>query len=174
MDNQNQENLKELFTRFYDAEQAESCVEDLCTGERIFDVHAAPEPDARLIASIKANIASSLSQRKAKRFRRRLYEAAGVAAAIVVLAITSVQLLDKSDLPLGKEVYTASLLPTVIWESDDIAADDADLAVFTAEVDQIEYEIHTLQSGEESIESEGTLTELEMELAEINDEFWKG
>lgn len=174
MDDHNQENLKELFATFFDAEQAESYVEDVHQAERIFQEHPAPEPDAMLIANVKANIAISLGSRRVKRFRRRLYEVAGIAAAIVILAIASVQLLETSDLPPEKDVYTASLLPTVIWESDNIAADDADLAIFTAEVEQIEYEIHTLQSGEESIDSEGPVTELEVELAEINDEFWKG
>ena len=100
--------------------------------------------------------------------------AAGIAAAVVILAIVSVQMFETSNIPSGNGVYRASLLPTAIWESDNIAADDADLAVFTAEIEQIEYEIRTLQSGEELNESESSITELEMELEEINSDFWKG
>jgi hypothetical protein len=116
----------------------------------------------------------SLVSRKARRFKRRLYEAAGIAAAIVVLATVGLQMFGPSDVQPGNGIYTASILPTAIWESDNIAADDADLAVFTAEIEQIEYEVHNLQSGEDIGESENSVTELEMELEEINTDFWKG
>lgn len=174
MDDQNQENLKELFATFFDAEQAESYVEDFRRAEQILHEHPAPEPDDKLLANIKAEMAFSLGSRRAKRFRRRLYEAAGIAAAIVVLATVSLQMFGPSDIQPGNGVYTASILPTAIWESDNIAADDADLVVFTAEIEQIEYEVRTLQSGEEAGESENSITELEMELEEINSDFWKG
>jgi hypothetical protein len=174
MDDQNQENLKELVAKFFDAEQAESCLEDFRKAEQILNEHPAPEPDDMLIANIKAEMMVSLASRKAKRFRRRLYEAAGIAAAIVILATVSVQMLKTPDIQSGNGVYTASILPTAIWESDNIAADDADLAVFTAEIEQIEYEVHTLQSGDQTRESENSVTELEMELEEINADFWKG
>jgi hypothetical protein len=103
-----------------------------------------------------------------------LYEAAGVAAAIIILAIVGLQLFEKSDIQPTNGVYTASIIPTAIWESDNIAADDTELAVFTAEIEQIETEIRTLESGEDFSENESTVTELEMELVEINSDFWKG
>lgn len=175
MDDRNQENLRELLATFFDAEQVDNYADDFQQAEQVFQTHPAPEPDDRLIANIKTDIALSLARRKAKRFRRRLFEAvAGVAAAIAILAIVSLQFSEKPTKQPGNSAYTASLLPTALWESDDIAADDADLAVFTAEIDQIEYEIHTLESGEDITESETSVTELEMELAEINMDFWKG
>jgi len=174
MDDQNQENLRELLATFFDAEQVDSYAEDFQQAEQVFHQHPAPEPDDRLIANIKTEIAISLGRRRVKRFKRWLYEAAGVAAAIVILAIISLQLFEKPVNQPGNNSYTASLLPTALWESNDIAADDVDLAVFTAEIEQIEYEVHTLESGEDITESETSVTELEMELAEINTDFWKG
>lgn len=174
MDQQNQENLTELFSTFFDAEQTQSYIEDFRKTEQMLHEHPAPEPDEMLIAHIKAEMGIRLVSRKAKHFRRMLYEAASVAAAIVVLSIVGLQLVEKPNTPPGNGVYTASLLPTALWESDNIVADDADLAFFTAEIEQIEYEVHTLQSGEEPIESETSVTELETELAEINSDFWKG
>lgn len=174
MDDQHQENLKELFATFFDAEQAESYVEEFCQAEQVFSKYPTPEPDEMLIANIKAEVAISLGSRRAICFKRRLYEAAGIAAAIVILTIVSVQLFDRSDIPSSNSVSTASLLPTAIWESDDIAVDDVDLVVFTAEIEQIENEVLILQSGEEPSENESTITELEMELEEINSDFWKG
>jgi hypothetical protein len=174
MDGQNQENLKELIERFFDAERAESCGEDFRKAEQILREYPAPEPDDMLIANIKAEIAMRLGSRKATRLRRLLCDVAGVAAAIVILAAVSMQLFVEPDGHRGNGVYTASIIATAVWESDDIAADDVDLAVFTAEIEQIENEVLTLQAGEEAGESESTLTELETELAEINSDFWKG
>lgn len=172
MENRNQENLRELFEKFFDAEQAESCVEDIQKAEQILREHPAPEPDDMLIANIKAEIAMRLQAARAHRFRRIVYEVVGAAAAILIVAAVSLQLFEK-DGP-GPGVVYASLITTAIWESDDIAADDEDLAAFTAQIEQIEDEVQTLQSGEETGNGDSTLAELEMELIEINSDFWKG
>ena len=173
MENRNRENLRELFEKFFDAEQAESCVEDIQKAEQIFREHPAPEPDDMLIANIKAEIAMRLQARRAHHFRRVIYEVAGAAAVILFFATVSLQLFIK-DPPGHGEVVYASLIPTAIWESNDIAADDEDLAVYTAQIEQIEDEVQTLQSGEDTGSGDSTIVELEMELIEINGDFWKG
>jgi hypothetical protein len=173
MEDRNQENLRGLFEKFFDAEQAESCVEDIQKAEQIFREHPAPEPDDVLIANIKAEIAMRLQAARAHRFRRIIYEVAGVAAAILIIAAVSLQLFEKDTSRPG-EIVIASLIPTAIWESNDIAADDDDLAVFTAQIEQIEDEVQALQSGEDTGNGDSTLAELEMELIEINSDFWKG
>jgi hypothetical protein len=173
MEDRNQENLRELFEKFFDAEQAESCVEDIQKADQIFREHPAPEPDDMLIANIKAEIALRLQSGRAHRFRRIIYEVAGAAAAILIIAAVSLQLFQQG--PSGPpEVAYASLIPTAIWESNDIAADDEDLAVFTAQIEQIEDEVLALQSGEDTGNGDSTIAELEMELIEINSDFWKG
>jgi len=173
MEDRNQENLRELFEKFFDAEQAESCVDDIQKAEQIFREHPAPEPDDMLIANIKAEIAMRLQAVRAHRFRRIIYEVIGAAAAILIVAGVSLQLLEKEPTGPGEYVY-ASLIPTAIWESNNIAVDDEDLAVFTAQIEQIEDEMQTLQSGEDTLNGESTIAELEMELIEINSDFWKG
>jgi len=68
-----------------------------------------------------------------------------------------------------------SIIPTAIWESDDITAADADLAIFTTEIEQIEDELMSLQLGEDDGNGDSSVSELEMELIEINNsDFWKG
>ena len=173
MENRNRENLRELFEKFFDAEQAERCVEDIQKAEQIFRENPAPEPNDMLIANIKAEIAMRLQARRAHRFRRIIYEVAGVAAAILIVAAVSLQLFEKGTPPNGDFIY-ASLIPTEIWISDNIAVDDEDLAVFTAQIEQIEDEMQTLQSGEDTGNGDSTIVELEMELIEINGDFWKG
>ncbi|TSA54496.1 MAG: hypothetical protein D4R45_03915 [Planctomycetaceae bacterium] len=173
MENRNSENLRELFEKFFDAEQAESCVEDIQKAEQIFREHPAPEPDDMLIANIKAEIAMRLQAARAHRFRRIIYEVVGAVAAILIVAAVSLQLFEK-DTPQNRDFNQASLIPTELWISNDIAADDEDLAVYTAQIEQIEDEVMALQSGEDTGNGDSTIVELEMELIEINSDFWKG
>ena len=173
MNSQNEENLKELFERFADAEQAEKHVEDVQKAEQILREYPAPKPDDMLIANIKAEIAMRMPARRAYVFRRMVYKVAAVAAAVVILAAVSLRLFEK-DVVEPQRVAYASLIPRAIWESDDIAADDVDLAIFTAEAEQIEDEVLTLQFGEDGSNGERAVSELEMELIEIEGDFWKG
>ncbi|MCP4611505.1 MAG: hypothetical protein GY845_22565 [Planctomycetes bacterium] len=171
MNSQNDENMKELFERFLNAEQAESGVEDIQMGEQILREHPAPEPDSMLIANIKAEIAMRLPAKRTNVFRKIAYKMIYAAAAILVISAISLNLLDKNMEPAPRQYGT--IIPTSIWESDDIATDDADLAIYTIEIEQIEDELRSLQSGEDIGDSDSSLSELEMELVAINNDFWK-
>ena len=172
MNSRNDENLKELFERFLSAEQAESGVEDIQKGEQILREHPAPEPDNMLIANIKAEIAMRLPAKRTNVFTKIAYRAAYAAAAILVISAVSLSLFDNGARESGPEQY-GSIIPTAIWESDDITTDDADLAIFTIEIEQIEDELRTLQLGESTVNGDSSLSELEMELVAINNDFWK-
>jgi len=173
MKRRNEENLKELFEKFMDAEQAESCLEDVQKAEQILREHPAPEPDGMLIANIKAEIAMRLPARRTDILKHITYKAACAAAAVVFITAIGLNLLQKGPSePNGMQL--TSIIPTAIWESDDIAADDTDLAIFTTEIEQIEEELLTLQEDDHG-NGDSTITELEMELIEINNsDFWKG
>jgi len=174
MNNENQENLKELFEKFLDAEQAEKYVEDVQKAEQILREHPAPEPDDMLIANIKAEIAMRLPARKTYVFKHIAYKAVSIAAAVIFLTAIGLRLFEK-DSGEPRPLQYASIIPTAIWESDDIATDDADLAIFTTEIEQIEDELLVLQFGEEDGNGDSSVSELEMELIEINNsDFWKG
>ncbi len=171
MDGHEPENLKELFERFFDAGQAEGCLDDFQEAERLLRQHPAPEPDEMLIANIKAEIAMRLPAARAEIFRRRVWEMAGIAAAIAVLTLVGVRL---SHGPGRQTGNYASFIPTAIWESTNIAADDADLALFTTEIEQIKDEMLALESDRDAGDGDIAITELEMELVEIDSDFWKG
>ena len=175
MDNRDHENLTELFEKFFDAEQAQECIEDFRKAEQILREHPAPEPDDMLIANIKAEIAMRLPARRAHGFRQMACRAAAVAAAVIILTAISVQFFKNGGRPeTPGRLAQASLITTAIWESDDIATDDVNLATFTAEIEEIENEVLTLQSGERGSNGESTIVELEIELIEISSDFWKG
>ncbi len=175
MENRNHENLSELLGKFFDGEQAESYLKDFQDGERIFRDNPAPEPDDMLIANIKAGIAMRLSARKAELARRRVYRRAVAAAAVFLIAGISTMLFNDTDTRQGPaRLAAASLMPTAIWESDDITADDENLAFFATEIQQIENEVMALESDEDTSESDSAIEELEMELMVISSDFWKG
>ena len=111
-------------------------------------------------------------RRKAKVFRRMVYKAAVIAASVIFLASIGIKLFEKGG--ESERVTAASILPAAIWESDDISADDADLATLTAEIEQIESDVLALQLGENGTNGYEAAAELEMELIEINNDFWKG
>ncbi|MHC4117297.1 MAG: hypothetical protein ACYSWO_07285 [Planctomycetota bacterium] len=172
MEDRNRENLAELLGRFFDAEQVESCLEDVRETERMLADNPAPAPDDMLLADIKAEITMRLPARRAQLARHRTYRRAAVAAAIVIVAAISVTLFNAPPQPAG--LVTASLIPAAIWESDNIAADDEDLAFFATEIEQIENEVTALESDQDASESDSTITDLEMELEDISTDFWKG
>ena len=172
MNAQNEENLKELFEKFVDTKQAEGSVEDIREGDEILFEHAAPEPDKELIADIKAKIARAVLRRRAGGFKRRAYKIASVAAVFIVLAAIGVKLFESGS--RSERFVTASIIPRAIWDSNNIVTDDEDLATLTAEIEQIEGELLALQLGENGRNVYGDLVELEMELIEIDSDFWKG
>jgi hypothetical protein len=173
MEDRSHENLRELFEKFFDAEQAERSVEDIQKAEQIFRENPAPGPNDMLIANIKAEIAVRLQASRAHRFRRIVYEIVSAAAVILFVTMIGLQLFQKPTTESGTIDY-ASIIPTKIWESSDIAVDDEELAVFTTQIEQMEDEVATLQSDDDTGNGDSKLTELEMELVEINSDFWKG
>ena len=68
----------------------------------------------------------------------------------------------------------SSVLPAALWDSEDIAADDVDLAILTAEIKEIEEDVLALELGENGGNGQIDMAELEMELMEINGDFWEG
>jgi len=169
MNGRNEENLKELFEKFLNSEQTEKAVEDFRTAEQILLEHPAPGPDDGLIADIKSEIAEAVLPRQVNVFRRIPYKTAVAAAAVIVVAAITVRLFDKGP---GKVTY-ASIIPEALWESDDISADDVELATFIAEIEQIEGEVLTLELGENGGNGQADVAELEMELIEISSNFWE-
>jgi hypothetical protein len=174
MATQDQENLHELFERFLDPEQAARAVQDVRRAEQILRDNPAPEPDKSLITNIEAEIAQVLQRHKrASAFAGIVCRVAAVAAVVVVATAMSLMFLEKGEHERA-EVTTASMMPRAIWESQDIVADDADLAVLTAEIEQVEEEALSLELGQNGGNGEKSVVELEIELIAIETDFWKG
>ena len=130
-----------MFERFLDSEQAEDAIDDIRRGEEILRQWPAPAPSNELLSRIKSEMAGRLIRSGRRHIRWFASRAAGIAAAFVIIASVWTGL----HRPGGPGVANAaSLIPTAIWESNDIAADDLRLATFTAELECIENEMKAL------------------------------
>jgi hypothetical protein len=167
MNERNEENVKDLFARFLDAEAAEKGAEDIRKGEEILREHTGPEPDGELIADIRAKIVRELVVERTRLTKRVVVRVGAVAAAFLIVAALSVKLFERGG-EEQRKVVKASILPSEIWE------DDGDLATLNAEVEEAEDEAAGLRLGENGGNGEARLVELEIELVEIVSDFWKG
>jgi uncharacterized membrane protein YccC len=167
MEDQTRENLNHLLRQFLDPDQARTARDDIRAGDRLLDAWAAPSPSPETIARIKDEITVTLVKRHRmmSTLRRSL-------AAAAVLAFALLGLLYRSP-TTSPSAFEAGLLPAAIWESDDIAADDLDLARVRAEVRQIEAQVQALDAGEDE-PAVGTVEDFERELTQIEAELRKG
>jgi hypothetical protein len=168
MNGRNEENLKELFERFVEAEQAEKAAEDIRKGEQILRENPTPQPSDELIANIKTEIAASLLYKKENAFRRTAYKTMAVAAGFILLAVIGVKLFEKGK-GEAERVASDSTAPKAVWESESLADE-----TLTDEIEQVENDLLAMQFGENGGNGYEAVTELEMELTEINSDFWKG
>lgn len=170
MGDRSREDIKALFGRFFDADEAEAAGEDMRAGEQIFRTHGAPAPDGELVDFIKVQLAARLARR-----RRLALAYRGFAAAAAVIVVAVIALLGRGPAPPDSPNVTyASIMPTAVWESDDVTADDFELIYFDSEIQRIEAEIRALESGEVNVAPAGSVEEIELELIQIKAEFWKG
>jgi len=170
MQGQEKDELQGLFERFMDSRQAEQAAEDVRRAEELLEDNAAPQPSGELTAEIKGRIEKALTRRYTP--MQIAFRTAAAAAAVVILAAIGVKLFERSGVETGGGQVSA--IPAAVWESDDIAADDAQLAVLADEIEEIESEITALVLGENGGNGLINTEELETEPIEINDDFWKG
>lgn len=172
MNEAERENLDELFGRFLGPAEAQAAAEDIRRGEEIIGNNLAPQVREELAAEIKAEVAVALAHKEASAFRKRVYAAVAGAAAVIIVAVIGAVFFERGN--EAERVAAAWVLPEAIWESDDLAEDDAELVVLTAEIEDIEGDLLAVELGENGGNGQIDSTELEMELTEINGSFWKG
>ncbi len=168
----NKENPKELLEKFLNPEDATDIIDTLDRAEKFLRQNPAPEPDKHIIINIKRQIEETLAARRRVRTFRSVAYRVAVAAAIIIVAAIGTTVFVKDIEETGIRKY-ASIIPRAIWESDDITAADPDLALLTAEMEQIEDEMLALETGGNGNNAERAVAELEMELIAIDSDFGK-
>jgi hypothetical protein len=169
------ENLKELFESFVGPEQAKQAAEDIQRVEQMLEENPAPEPDEELRWQIKERICVALEKRrKVRSYWMPVYRAVAVAAVIIFVFAVSIELFKKpTEVRMGEQKIYAEAIPSQIWDGSNIIEDDAELSVLSAEIAQIEDEFLTVQLGQGYGNGKDNLTELELELMDIDSEFWE-
>ncbi len=162
------DDLKALFERFISVEEAKKATEDIQQADRRLEAYPAPKPSPEVLNRIRIQMIAELSR---KHRRSRIYRFVAAAAAVIIIGIIGI--FGQAPQENAPSINQASLLPTAIWESDDIASDDAELAYFQSEISRIETRIEALKSGEEYTAESSTLDELEIELRMLETQFWK-
>jgi hypothetical protein len=174
MKNNKKENLKELFEKFLDSSKAQQAAEDINRAEQILEKHPAPGPSAQLLQDIKAQVAiKAAARRKTTAFRRIAYRIAAAAAVIVIITSVGIKLFEK-ETPAPKALALDMAIPATTWDSNNLAEDDDYSATLVAEIKQIERDLLALQLDENGSNGLSVVEVLEMELNEINENFWKG
>jgi hypothetical protein len=167
MNNSANENLRKLLAGFMDEAAARQTAEDIENGEKLLGAYSAPQPDERVLAEVKKNVVAMVRRRRTVVFQRRILTAA-VAAAIVVVSVLT--LMRYGNPQNGQQTrMVAASIPSRVWEG----ADDADVTILTAEIENIQSEL----SGAQSDDGGNTNTavgDLETELIEVNGDMWKG
>jgi hypothetical protein len=169
MNNSANENLRKLLAGFMDEATARQTAEDIEKGEEILGANQAPQPDERVLAEVKKNVVAALRRRRTVVFQRRILGAAVAAAIVVVSVLTLIRYGDQTNSQQTRIVAKSVSIPSRVWEG----ADDADVTVLKAEIDNIQSEL----SGAQSDDGGNTSTavgDLETELIEINGDMWKG
>ena len=167
MNNSANENLRELLAGFMDEAAARQTAEDIEKGEEILGAYRAPGPDERVLAEVKRNVVAALRRRRTVVFQRRILTAAVAAAVIVVSVLTLIRYGNPQN---GQQTrMVAASIPSRVWEG----ADDADVTILAAEIENIQSELSGAHSDDGGNGS-NDVGDLETELIEVNGDMWKG
>jgi hypothetical protein len=164
------ENFDQLLEKFFPHDQITVISRDIEAGQEFLHQFPAPKPNPAVLENIKSGIALALKAKKAHTVRFGIYKSMAVAAVLTLAALIGLKSINEQTIQPQKQ---ASIIPAKLWESSEITADDEDLALYSAKVQQIEDELADLHENSYS-DSYSPVADLETELYEIDNDFWKG
>jgi hypothetical protein len=172
MSNRKDKNLDELLKRLY-GNGAKEVGEDIAKGERILREYPDPKPDEETIILLKAKVAKAVAANHERALRRTYYRVAAFAAAVIMIAFVSVQLLERKPVE-SVQVATTVKVTEGISQDDGFFNGEEEMATLSAEVEQVGDEIMALDFGVASEELDDDWIDVEMGLIDIENDFWKG
>jgi hypothetical protein len=167
MNNSANENLRKLLAGFMDEAAARQTAEDIEKGEEILGANQSPQPDERVIAEVKKTVVAALRRQRSVVLQRRILGAAVAAAMIMVSVLALTKYVNQP--PSGQTRVVATAISARVWDG----ADDTDVTVLKAEIENIQSELSGAQSDDGSSGSTA-VGDLEAELIEVNGNMWKG
>ncbi len=163
MSNEN-ENLDELLSSFYDERKTNEFKNNLKSFEDMFD--DSPVPSSQTIDSIKNAVAKKLLS---SRHRNRIFTFRRIAVAAIILLIVLVEINMDSRQPEMPEVVISNITYDLFDESE-----TSQIASLTEQIEQIEDALLSVRLDEYDTYTGDSYLELETVLSEINGNFWKG
>jgi hypothetical protein len=160
------EDLTELFRLWLDPQKARDAAQEVRSAEEMIESYPTPLPAAATLDRVKQQMRHRVIRRRRSHFMEGV---AAVAAAILIVAGLS-----QYGMPGSRSSVGLAMLPAALWESNDIASDDVKLAYFNSEVDRLEAQVQAIESSDSDVSSTGTLDDVELELFQIDTDFWKG
>jgi hypothetical protein len=157
------EDLTGLFRLWLNPQGARDAAKDVEVVDRMIEAHPAPLPAPALLDRIKKQV----QVRSIHRRRTHFMEGATAVAAAIMIVV------GLSQFGPSRTRGFASL-PTALWESDDIASDDLKLTYLNSEVARLEAQVQAIDNSESESTGVNTLDDLELELFQIDSDFWKG
>lgn len=154
------ENLKELLEKFLPANEAAEAEYNIRQGENIFRNNPSPLPSERLLSLVKAEVAARLNVQKTISFRRIAIKAVTAAALFFMI--------------LSLTIFISLNTGTSSIQQGDFFSDDQEVSIINAEVEQIRSDLASLMVDENGSADNDNLIDIEMQLNEINSNFWKG
>jgi len=164
------DDLKSQFESFLDPQNAAYAAEDVFEGDRILNENPAPMPSEQLKARIKSRVRLTLMRTRRVSSRRFVYQLAAAAAAIIIVFGISIQMVDNKP----GHIRPIAQISAAVWDGTNITSDDAELSRLSAGIEQVEQELSGTQLTLNIADSADAADELEMELINIDSDFWKG
>ncbi len=181
------EKLDQLISRLYEDETAEQVRREIEAGDALFDSYEVQGPDDAVMVKIADRMEQALVKRKS---RKGLWYMFASAAAVIVFAFGLLLFsAGPGEPPAGNEemaVRTAVEMEADFWTGDSLN-ENVQFAALTREIEDIEKSLALLSRGE-SIATQTSfdtldytdenenygLTELEIEIVDTTESFWKG
>jgi hypothetical protein len=171
--NNEKENLRDLLASFMAPEAADKAAADIERGDKLLRNWPAPTPSETLLAEVKQKMAVAAGCRRVVMRQNRFFAAAAVAAAILVLSYVSFKIFEFRTISQPDATYAATI-PDQLWEGDNIRTDDPDIAVISKEIDNVADEISDVLLSDKNGSSAAAVRDVEMQIIEVSDDFWKG
>ena len=161
------ENLEELLSGLLNETEAAKAMSDIKTGDAVLAGSISPSPDEAVVRGIKRQIKNRLWLSKRRRFVRRTSEA--VVAAVLVIGVLIGLVITQSRHDGG------TALNLNIWEDSTLEEIEInpEYALLVGEIEEIEASLLSIRLDEDSSEYDDLL-EIEMEMLEMEGNFWKG
>lgn len=163
-------NEDQYLEQFLGTEKADQFKEMLAEGDRIFHENPAPSPSLKALDNSSAKMYQALEYRKKIRiWRRRVFAAASIAAAIAIVSLVAIYGLPapQKSLPLATDTGT-----DYHWPEESVVSFEPYAYAET----ELEYIEQQLENGYDQFTTAGQseLLNLEAKLSEAENDFWKG